>query len=235
LLGTSLAFSKNVSNLTVAMPEITSQTVGVTFDTRFKKAVLLKDAHIPDVAQMCLEAFASYGLTPTQITMRHGDSLFNYELLFALFNANATFKISAEGLHMDFKNARGEKDGELIIDCVTRVHERVPIPEINRTTIAANAHATLPSVEDTQQYLLRYANSAKGIISGGTIANIQSEAWSEPIRLLVEQSLGYPNGLFLSWQTGFSGGKISREVLTNLGKALAESVTRVDLVFAKGS
>ena len=217
------------------MPEINTQTFGATFETSFKKAVALKDAHIPDVAQKCLEVFASYGLSPTQIALRHGDSLFNYELSFSLFNGNAIFRISAEKLHLAFTNARGEKEGEIIADCVAKMHEQATFPEINRTTITANAQVTLPSVEDTQKYLLRYANPAKGIVSGGTIAFVQSEAWSEPIRLSVEQSLIYPNGLFLYWQTGFAGGKLSREILVNLGKGATESVTKLDLVFAKSN
>ncbi len=215
------------------MPEISSQTFGVAIETSFKKAVLLKDARIPDFAQKCLEVFASYGLSPTQIALRHGDSLFNYKFSFSLFNGNAIFKISAEKLHLAFTNARGEKDAETIADCVAKMHEQVALPEINRTVITANAQVTLPSVEDTQKYLLRYANPANGIISGGTIAFVQSEAWPEPIRLSVEQSLVYPNGLFLYWQTGLAGGKISPEILANLGKGVTESVMKVDLVFAK--
>jgi hypothetical protein len=233
--GIGLAFSKNVSNLLVAMPEISSQTFGATLETSFKKAVALKDARIPDVAQKCLEVFASYGLSPTQIALRHGDSLYNYELSFSLFNGNAIFKISAEKLHLAFANARGEKDGETVADCVAKIHEQVALPEMSRTIITANAQVTLPSIEDTQKYLLRYANPAKGIVSGGTIAFVQSETWPEPIRLSVEQSLVYPNGLFLYWQTGFAGGKMSREILVNLGKGVTESVTKIDLVFAKSA
>jgi len=117
------------------MPEITSQTFGVTLDAFFEKAVLLKDARIPEIAQMCLEAFASYGLSPKQIALRHGDSLFNYDLAFPLFGGNGSFAISAEKLHLDFKNARGDKDGEIIADCIAKLNEHVPLPEFSTTPI----------------------------------------------------------------------------------------------------
>ena len=50
--------------------------------------------------QKCLEAFASYGLKPIQISIRSGDQTFNYELSFSLFNGNGTFRISAEKLEV---------------------------------------------------------------------------------------------------------------------------------------
>ncbi|MEO6181979.1 MAG: hypothetical protein ABIP71_02505 [Verrucomicrobiota bacterium] len=53
--------------LFVAMAEITTKVCGVTFESFFKKAVLFKEIQGDEFARKSLEAFASYGLRPTQI------------------------------------------------------------------------------------------------------------------------------------------------------------------------
>lgn len=47
-----------------------------------------------------------------------GDRLFDYDLTFSLFNRIGSFRLTAEGFHMAFQNARGEKDAGIIIDCI---------------------------------------------------------------------------------------------------------------------
>jgi hypothetical protein len=224
---------RNVGNVFTTMAEITTRICGVTIETLFKKAVLFKDAHCDDCSQKCLEAFASYGLRPTQIVVRSGDQTFNYDLSFSLFNGNGTFRISAEKLDVSLQNATTEKDVDIVQDCIAKVYEHVPLPEINNTSISATAHATFPSIQEMQQYLLRYANPAKQIVAGGTIAYILCQNWPEEIRLTVEKSLVYPEGLFLAWSTVHRENKISRDVLKNAKEAFENSLTKLDLTVQK--
>ena len=222
-----------VGNVFAAMAEITTQIGGVTFESFFKKAVLFKDAHCDEAAEKCVEAFASYGLRPTQVPVRSGDQTFNYELSFSLFNGNGTFRISAEKLDIHFQNATSNRDSEIVADCVAKMYEHVPLPEINSTLISANTHATLSSIEEMQKYLLRYAQPEKHIVAGGVIAYILCQNWPHEIRLTVDRSLVYPAGLFLAWSTTYPENKISREALKNVKEALEESVTKLDLTFLK--
>jgi hypothetical protein len=221
------------ANFVAAMPEITAQILGVTFDSSFKTPVLFKDARCEEVAQKALEAFASYGLKPTQIGLRHRDPAFNYELSFSLFKGNANFTLSAEKLHMDFQNAVNPRDLEIIEDCVAKTYEHIPLPEIGSTFISANLHATATSADEAQKFLSARAEPERGIVSVGTLANILCKSWPQEIRLQVERSLAYPAGLFLTWATHHPGGAISREALKELGKAIEESVTKFDLAFSK--
>lgn len=215
------------------MAEITTKNCGVTFESFFKRAVLYKDAHCDETAQKCLEAFASYGLKPIQISIRSGDQTFNYELSFSLFNGNGTFRISAEKLEVMLQNATSDKDLEIVQDCIAKIYEHLPLPEINNTLISGNAHATFPSGEDLQQYLLKYSNPEKQIVSGGVIAYVRCQNWKEEMRFTIDKSLAFPTGLFLAWSTTYRDGKPSRVVLKNVKEAFEESVTKFDLTFPK--
>ncbi len=215
------------------MAEITTKVCAVAFESFFTKAVLFKDARCDEVSQKCLEAFASYGLRPPQIAVRSGDQIFNYELSFSLFNGNGTFRISAEKLDVSFQNAVNDKDLEILEDCVAKIYEHVPLPEINNTSISANAHACFDSIETMQQYLLKYADPTKQIVSGGTIAYILVQNWTEEIRLMLDRSLVYPAGLFLMWTTIYRGNKISRDVLKSVKDVFQQSVLKLDLTFPK--
>jgi hypothetical protein len=213
------------------MPEITAKVCGVTLESFFKKAILFKDAHCDDVSQKCLEAFASYGMKASQIAVRNFDGTFNYDLSFSLFNGNGTFKISAEKLDISLQNATTDKDLEIIQDCIAKIYEHVPLPEISHTIFSATAHATFQSIEAMQQYLSRFAVPTKQVVSGGTIAYVLCEKWAEEIRLTIDKSLAFPDGVFLAWTTTCREKKLTRDVVTRIKDAFKESVTKFDLAF----
>lgn len=213
------------------MPEITAKICGVTLESLFKKAILFKDARCDEVAQKCLEAFASYGMKPSQIAVRNYDSAFNYDLSFSLFNGNGTFKISVEKLDISLQNATSDKDLEIIQDCIAKIYEHVPLPEISHTIFSATVHATFASIEAMQQYLLRFANPAKQVVSGGTIAYVLCENWAEQIRLTLDKSLAFPEGIFLTWTTTYREKKLTRDVVTRIKDLFKESVKKFDLTF----
>ena len=215
------------------MAEITTKVCGVTIESFFKRAILFKNAHCDDVSQKCLEAFASYGIKPTQIIVRSGDQTFNYDLSFSLFNGNGTFKISAEKLDITLQNATTEKDLEVVKDCIAKVYEHVPLPDLNNSSISVTAHATFPSIEEMQQFLLKYASPEKQIVAGGTIAYISCQHWAEEIRLAIDRALVYPEGLFLLWSTVYQKNKISRDVLKLIEETFEDSVAKLDLTFPK--
>ena len=201
-------------------------------DAPFKKAVLFRDARCPEIAEKCLEAFASYGLRPAQIKLQHSDDAFNYELSFSLFNGNATFKASAERLHVEFHSA-GDRDLEILGDCVVKTYGHVPFPEIARTIINANAHAVMSSVDELLAYLQQFAQPEKGIAYGGAIALVRCEPWPQEIRVSVEKSLIYPAGLYLTWTTHHQGSKLSRDSLSIMARAVEESAAKLGLVLLR--
>ena len=116
---------------------------------------------------------------------------------------------------------------------MARIYEHVPLPKINSTSISATAHATFESLDAMEQYLLKYSNPTRQIVSGGTIAYVAVENWAEEVRLLLDKSLAYPGGLFLMWTTTYRGGQISRDVLKKVQEAFEQAVTKLELTFPK--
>lgn len=228
-----LLYFGNVGSFSTVMVEITTKVASVTLESFFKNAVLFKDVRCDEVATKSLEAFASYGLKPTQINVRSGDQVFNYEMGFSLFNGNGTFRISADKLDVVLKNATNDKDLEIVQDCVARIYELVSLPEVADTSVSANAHATFSSVNELQNYLSRFTNPDKQIISGGAIAHVLCPGWKEEIRMTLEKSLAFPEGLFLTWSTLHRGGKPSRDTLQAIQAAFALSVTKFDLSYSQ--
>lgn len=213
--------------------EITTKIVNVSIESFFKKPLLHKEARYDEVAQRCLEAFSSYGLKPTQIAIRFGDLAFNHDLSFMLFNGNGTFKFSSEKVEIHIQNASGQKDFEIVVDCILKVYEHIPLPEIRHTTISATEQAAAASIEVVQQYMARFADPAKQIVQGGAIAHVVCKGWPQEIRMTVEQSIVFPEGIFLTWQTTFPEKKLSRDVLKALSDACKEAAAKLDLVFPK--
>lgn len=80
---------------------------------------------------------------------------------------------------------------------------------------------------------MRFANPAKQIVHGGAIVNVLCKGWPQEIRMTVERSLVFPEGIFFTWQTTFSEKKLSRDVLKTLDDACEEAAGKIDLVFAK--
>jgi len=221
------------ANKNPVITEITTQFCDVTSQSSFKKAVLFKDAHFDEVAEKCLESFGSYGLRATQINVRSGDRTFRYELAFSLFNGNGKFKISAEKFECEFHNVITDKDVEVVQDCLAKVYEQVPLPEVVNSLVSVTAHATLPSMESLQKYLLVFAKPERQIVSGGTIVHVLCQNWAQEVKLTVERSMVYPAGLFLAWSTTCPQKKLSRDDLKNIGLAFEESATKLDLTFAR--
>lgn len=213
------------------MAEITTKVCAVAFESFFKKAVLFKDAQCDTVSQKCLEAYASYGLKPSQITVKNGDQTFNYDLSFSLFNGNGTFNLSAEKLDVALQNATSERDLEIVRDCTAKIYEHVPLPEISHTIVTANIHATFASTEAMNQYLKRYANPEKQIVAVGTIGYIYCQNWKEEIRLTIDKSFVHSDSLYLMWTTTYHGNKVTRELLKTIESVFEESVTKFDLTF----
>jgi hypothetical protein len=212
---------------------LTARIVNFNFDIFFKTPVMYKNAHCDQAAQRAFEAFASYGLRPTHIAVRRGDEVFNFDISFPLLNGNATFKLTSEGGEIRIQNAASETDLEIVVDCVAKFYEHVPLPEINFTAISVSAQTTAPSIEAARTYLEQYANAAKGVSSAGVIAyGANVLGWPDEIRLAVDRSIMFPDGLFLVWTTRFGSSKITREVLKLADSAFRQFAENLDLEFA---
>ncbi len=80
---------------------------------------------------------------------------------------------------------------------------------------------------------MRFADPTKQIVRGGAIVYLLGLGWPQEIRMTVELSLVYPDGVYLTWQSSLLNQIPSHEVLKTLSNACAEAATRLDLVFSK--
>lgn len=211
--------------------EITAKIVGITVESFYKNPVLYKDANCDEMVKKIFEAFSSYGLRPAQISLRRGDLAYDYDVSFVLFGGNGTFKATPEKVEFHLQNATSDKDVEILSDCIAKLYEHVPLPEISSTSLVVNAQTVASSLELLQQYQVRFTNPSKGISGGGTIAYVSCDGWSQEIRVAVDKSVVYSDGLFMSWSTSFSGNKLAREVLKNFKDACQSAALRLDLKF----
>lgn len=213
------------------MANLRAKQFSISIEGFVKKPVVFKDVQFEVVAQKVLEAYGSYGLRPSQITLRNGDDAFNYDISFVLFNGNGTFRISSEKLEINFQNIVTDKDFEVVADCIAKLYDHVPVPETRNLIITGHAQTVMDSIEARQGYLDTYANPEKQIHQGGTVIYTQCQDWKTEIRLLVDRSEVYPEGLFLMWTTTFWDGKLSRGILKALEDACREAAAKIDLQF----
>lgn len=161
--------------------------------------------------------------------------MFDYELSFTLFNGNGSFRILCDKIEITLQNATSGKDLEIVQDCVAKIYEHVPLPEIGSTLVSANAHSVFSTSEELNKFLSQYSNPAKQILAGGVISYVRCSNWQEDVRMTIDKSLVYPTGLFLTWSTTCRGTRISRETIGLIEKVFEEAVTKYDLSFDKNS
>ena len=216
------------------MQVISLQTLGIVIDAMFTTAVPFQEARCDELAKKCLELFSGYGLKPAQISVRKRDQVFNYDLSFQLFNGNGTFKISAEKLHMSLQNATGKQDYEIIVECVTKMYEAVSLMKIANSSITASGHVKLSSALAVSEYFRSRAIPKSDMVLTGIIGRFSScSSWPHKMKLLLEESFVYPEGVFFSFSTDYPVGNLSRQTLDNLTEAFWESLGKCELHFPK--
>ncbi len=216
------------------MVDFKTKLLSVSFESFFKVPVVWRELRPEEVAKKCLDAYSGYGLKSNQIAQRIGDALYNYDLSFPLFNGVGTFKISSEKLEMQFQNLISDKDSEIVADCVVRMCETVTLPEVAFTTISASAHSLAESVDVLHSYLAKYSDPQKQIVLGGAIAYLRCQSWPEEIRLLVDRSLMFNEGLFLNWITNANKGKLDHKDLKSLTEVFTEAAGKLGIKFVGG-
>ncbi len=216
------------------MTELATQNFNVTVESAYKHPVLFQDSRWSEIAKSALDTFASNGLRPGQVILRKGDEAFNYDLSFSLFNGSGTFRVSAERLEIGFQNAVSNADQELIVDCVAKFYERIPLPDLLLSYLRVYVHANLPSTDARNAFLATFAKPQKGVTSGGLIAYVLSDKWKEEFRITLDRSVVFPAGIFLTWETRLVGERLTRGLLTALSDACEDAAQRLDLVFKKG-
>lgn len=185
------------------MHAATAKLYSVSLTSWFAEAVPFSEAALPALAKKILLRFGGYGLRPMEIIQREGDSLFDYDLTFALFNRNGTFRLTAEGGYASFQNAKDGNDANLISDCLLGIGETLSERRMREYRLEAFVHASLPSVAERDSFLASLGPSDRKLPIVGCILNFPPCGSFGEGRFLVDRSLIFPEAVFINWSIQF--------------------------------
>ena len=165
----------------------------------FQAPVAFDKDSLKNIATSALSAFSQFSLRPNQIWQRIGDALFDYELSFALFNGQASFRVGPERASATVQNARGRSDAEVLLQCLVSAAECFQTNPIQRTFLQAQCHGLFVPDEGSETFFASFADPAQNVTDGGRIAFVQEKEWAGPVRVSVERSIAFKNAAFITW------------------------------------
>lgn len=212
------------------MHTATVRQYGISLTSWFAEVVSLREAGLEAVARKLLLRFGGYGLRPLDLFQREGDKLFDYDVTFSLFNRGGSFRLTCEGVHTAFQNARDEKDAGIISDCLTGILECVSERRIREHRLELFVHAALSSTAERDQFLASFGPTERRLPLGGCVLYFPADAPLGESRLLVDRSVPFPEAVFLSWNIQFSY-TLNQELLNNIVTTFKQLSGQLDLQF----
>jgi hypothetical protein len=186
------------------MHTATVRQYSVSLTSWFADTVPFREAGLEAIARKLLIRFGGYGLRPLELLQREGDKLFDYDLTFSLFNRSGSFRLTSEGGHAAFQNARDDKDAGIISDCLLGLIECVSERRIREHRLEAFVHASLSSTEERDQFLARLGSSERKLPVGGSVLYFPTDAPFGESRFLVDRSVLFTDAVFLNGTASFT-------------------------------
>lgn len=200
-------------------------------ESHFAVPIPFRQANTSKVAFRFLEKFSGYGLRSSAITQNIRGALFDYDISIHLFNGSANLTLTAEKFSASFQNARTNEDLHIVLDCIVKSHESLFDRKIVTTELQGHLHALLPQEIDRQTFLAKNIPHVSGISAAGVIVYGKCDPWQREIRLQVDRSNTFPNGLYINWQTAYEG-LINRASLENVSTACGNMLEKIGFTFA---
>ena len=214
------------------MHAATAKLYSVSLTSWFAEAVPFSEASVPALAKKILLRFGGYGLRPTEIIQREGDRLFDYDLTFALFNRNGTFRLTSEGGHASFQNAKDSNDANLISDCLSGVSETLSERRMREHRLEAFVHVSLPSVAERDGFLASLGPTDRKLPVVGCILNFPPIGSFGEGRFVLDRSLMFPDAVFLNWSIQFAKSP-GKEIFAEATETFRKLSSEMGLEFPK--
>lgn len=203
------------------------QTFGVTVDVPFRQAIALFEARLNDFAARLSDAEGGFELRPEQITVKHSDILYGYELRAIFFGGNATIHRTAEHVELRLTGGKTISDSEVVIRTIERFVRLLDMPENMQAAVGVHGHAAFAGVEEAIQFFSSYTPPATGknelVIRGGALGFVKIPAWPHEIRVTIEPSILFRDGAFVGFNTVISLSDAGTARLHALTKAFGEA------------
>ena len=108
------------------MQKVKARDFGLRCVSSFAEPKPYNEEFIRKFVSDSLREFASYGIGAQHFAKNEGDRLFGYGVSFSLFNGNANFVLSRDGLVSSLLNGQNEQDADLIKELLRRAHHCLP-------------------------------------------------------------------------------------------------------------
>jgi hypothetical protein len=199
------------------MTELTTRVIAVTIESLFAQTRPFSKERLDQIGLQALDLFKANGLQPEHIGLRTTDVLFGYELSFSLFGGSSTFQLTGSRLTLNFRNIASKDALQVAAHTASGAHSMFEKTDFLEHAVAVVAHTSF-SDEQQEKNATAMMDPARQIEFLGHLAHFRIPEWSEVIRLQIDQSIFFPPGLFLSWNTLWRG-QVDMDLLTQAAKA----------------
>ena len=189
------------------MHDVDVRSFGVSVQIVLGPPVVAQEAELPRRAKEILSALAVYGVKAKDVTLANGDGLFDYRLQFSLFAGAGSAVLTAEELHLEFKNARTAKNGEVILACLLACTEHLMPSKAQSLLARVDFHAAFPREQERDNFITGWLRSPPGFEAEGLIVRRQNIAPFDLVELRLERSAQVETGVYFSLRgvvNGFS-------------------------------
>lgn len=200
------------------------QVFSITLEAFFPRPKPFAKDKIDQIAEWLTDSADGFALRPDQVRVRHTDIIFDYVLSASFYGGNATFVRDAEKAALFARGARTRQDADLLQGAAMRFARFAASEEKLPLMFSANAHASLPTVQDREQFLEKLRPDSR-VTSPGALGYVQLERWPDAVRVAIEPSFNAPQSLFFSWQTNLAASEDWKGTFETLVGVIEEATT----------
>jgi hypothetical protein len=198
--------------------------------TEFERHVSEDQADLPLLADKMLAKFP-YALRPDDIRLLSEAKLYDYRLVFKLFNGSADVTVTSKNVIMNFRDGRTEPALKLVSSSTDQIYKITASRAILYNQVVFSAHAQFETPEAYGEYMAKHANPGHGYLSGGIIIQAESRSLKGELRFSTEKSAATENGLFITAQF-FTPEALTAEVMEKMAKRFIEVAGFENIVLA---
>ena len=189
--------------------------------TEFARPIPEGQAELPILADKMLEAFP-YVLRPEDVSVLSDTKLYDYRLVFKLFNGSADATLASKSAISNFRDGRTAQALSLVsksVDAIYKIMVNRPI-QFNQLTFAVHAEFDPPEVY--KDYMAKFIDTERGYLSGGKIVQADARDFKGELRFSAEKSSVVEKGLYVNVQF------LTQEPLTSeLSDKMAKRFTEI--------
>lgn len=164
--------------------------------TEFERPVSEQQAGLSVIADSMLVAFP-YALRAEDVTLFSETKLYDYRLVFRLFNGSADVTLTSRNLISNFRDGRTSLALNLVAKSVEKIYQTVAIRPIQFNQLTFSTHAQFESPEAYNAFMTQFVSMERGYLSGGKIVQADAREFKGELRFTTEKSVLIENGLFV--------------------------------------